>query len=291
MGGCASKRPNSRTSKEPQILASTSSTRSDSSVPTASQGNKVRILSKEPGCTVHQLDNNQVVKSGYRVKPSEAKAMTLVSKYTDIPIPTFIKAEFDAKKKQGSLWMGFVAGPTLDVVWDKLGPDTKDYLCRDTWDMIEKIRQIPRQPECEPFYQCAADGSTTYHPLIGDLARTPRPIFNDSELRRRIHKRYLHFGGEQYAKELPNMLPRSSSSVFTHADIAPRNILVDESHRITGIIDWEKAGWYPRYWEYISIMGSPNRAHRDWQQWMDHTAPPHLKCSLAGINAARTVLF
>lgn len=40
---------------------------------------------------------------------------------------------------------------------------------------------------------------------------------------------------------------------FTHADIAPRNIMV-ENGRITGIIDWEEAGWYPEYWEYIKAM-------------------------------------
>ena len=47
--------------------------------------------------------------------------------------------------------------------------------------------------------------------------------------------RYFHFGGHQY-DQLPHMLPWSVYSVFTHADIAPRNIVIDE---ITGIIDWE----------------------------------------------------
>jgi thiamine kinase-like enzyme len=74
------------------------------------------------------------------------------------------------------------------------------------------------------------------------------------------------------------MPPHSESSVSTHADIAPRNILVDASSlngvaypvvdsrtdflrgrdtarifshanlsRVTGVIDWEYAGWYPEY--------------------------------------------
>ena len=55
------------------------------------------------------------------------------------------------------------------------------------------------------------------------------------------------------------MLPRSSTSVFTHADIAPRNIMVDAQYRITGIIDWEAAGWYPDYWGYANIMGPAGR--------------------------------
>jgi aminoglycoside phosphotransferase (APT) family kinase protein len=45
------------------------------------------------------------------------------------------------------------------------------------------------------------------------------------------------------------MLPHSDVSVFTHGDIAPRNIMVDETYRITGILDWEEGGWYLDYWE------------------------------------------
>ncbi|KAE8309635.1 kinase-like domain-containing protein [Aspergillus transmontanensis] len=36
---------------------------------------------------------------------------------------------------------------------------------------------------------------------------------------------------------------------FTHGDLNPRNILA-ENGKITGIVDWENAGWFPEYWEY-----------------------------------------
>ncbi|KAI0369520.1 kinase-like protein [Pilatotrama ljubarskyi] len=39
---------------------------------------------------------------------------------------------------------------------------------------------------------------------------------------------------------------------FTHADLAPRNIVVKDG-RLAGIIDWEFAGWYPEYWERTSM--------------------------------------
>ena len=83
------------------------------------------------------------------------------------------------------------------------------------------------------------------------------------------------------------MLPRSARSVFTHADIAPHNILVDDKGQITGILDWELAGWYPEYWEYANIMKPTNEM--DWQAWMDRTAPQ--RWDLSGIVAARWVLF
>lgn len=100
---------------------------------------------------------------------------------------------------------------------------------------------------------------------------------NDSELRVRIYERYLHFGGRRFESQLPDMLPRSYSSVFTHADIAPRNIMVDEQNKVTGILDWE----------YAQIMRPAFEG--DWSMWMDRTAPQ--TWDLNGINAARRVLF
>lgn len=38
-------------------------------------------------------------------------------------------------------------------------------------------------------------------------------------------------------------------NVFTHGDIIPQNIMVDENYQVSGIVDWEAAGWYPDYWE------------------------------------------
>jgi aminoglycoside phosphotransferase len=50
---------------------------------------------------------------------------------------------------------------------------------------------------------------------------------------------------------IPDVIHRSDHRiVFTHGDINMRNILVDEkSGRLSGIVDWETAGWYPDYWE------------------------------------------
>jgi len=39
--------------------------------------------------------------------------------------------------------------------------------------------------------------------------------------------------------------------VFTHGDFMHHNILVKDGH-VTGIIDWEAAGWYPDYWEFTT---------------------------------------
>lgn len=48
-------------------------------------------------------------------------------------------------------------------------------------------------------------------------------------------------------------LPDDDHIYFTHADLHLGNIMVSKSPgvcpRITSVIDWEEAGWYPSYWE------------------------------------------
>ncbi len=106
--------------------------------------------------------------------------------------------------------------------------------------------------------------------LLKDLDDPPTSLCTDEAVLARIHQRHLKYAGQRYADTLPNMLPRSNTSVFTHGDVAPRNIMIDRSGHITGVIDWKLAGWYPDYWEYINIM-NPSM-NDDWQSWMVRTA-------------------
>ncbi|KAH0580986.1 hypothetical protein H2248_012136 [Termitomyces sp. 'cryptogamus'] len=53
--------------------------------------------------------------------------------------------------------------------------------------------------------------------------------------------------------------------IFSHGDLVPENILIHDGH-VSGIIDWEHAGWYPYFWNaYI--------AQRNWHRypkiWLD----------------------
>lgn len=41
---------------------------------------------------------------------------------------------------------------------------------------------------------------------------------------------------------------------FTHGDIKHHNFLVDDEGHITGMLDWEAAGWYPAFWEYTTAV-------------------------------------
>ncbi|KAK0744649.1 kinase-like domain-containing protein [Apiosordaria backusii] len=54
----------------------------------------------------------------------------------------------------------------------------------------------------------------------------------------------------------------SGSFVLTHGDLTPRNIMVKDGV-ITGIIDWERSGFFPGYAEYAFAMKLCH-SHEDW---------------------------
>jgi len=48
-------------------------------------------------------------------------------------------------------------------------------------------------------------------------------------------------------------VPDTGPLVFTHQDLAPRNVVVDENDKIW-LVDWEFAGWFPAYFEYVGMQ-------------------------------------
>lgn len=44
---------------------------------------------------------------------------------------------------------------------------------------------------------------------------------------------------------------------FYHPDLGPSNIIVSDDGSIAGIIDWEAAGFYPRFWIATKPAFSP----------------------------------
>ena len=58
-----------------------------------------------------------------------------------------------------------------------------------------------------------------------------------------------------------------SRIVLTHGDLTPRNIIVKEG-RVQALLDWEYAGWYPEYWEYVKFFDRPTDC-KDWKDYAE----------------------
>ena len=58
---------------------------------------------------------------------------------------------------------------------------------------------------------------------------------------------------------------RDPKIVFSHGDLNLHNIVVKDGD-IVALLDWECAGWYPEYWEYIKFCAA-SLYDREWHQF------------------------
>ncbi|KAJ7206345.1 kinase-like domain-containing protein [Mycena pura] len=74
----------------------------------------------------------------------------------------------------------------------------------------------------------------------------------------------------------PDVFDFSCGPIFSHGDLVPENILIIDGH-VSGIIDWDCAGWYPYFWnDYIGRWRRKMPAFRDgkWMGMMDKMTTP-----------------
>lgn len=70
-------------------------------------------------------------------------------------------------------------------------------------------------------------------------------------------------------------MPPAQPYTFTHPDLTDVNIIV-ENGRLTGIIDWELSGYFPRWWEYVCTTVGDSEEDAAWKALLrkymaDHT--------------------
>ena len=64
---------------------------------------------------------------------------------------------------------------------------------------------------------------------------------------------FLEFWTSYKRKPANATLPPTRRLVLCHHDLAPRNIIIDETGNIW-LVDWQLSGWYPDYFEYASMQ-------------------------------------
>ena len=255
-----------------------------------------RQIAWQFGSVVSLIQPGVVLKQGSKVQPAEERAMRLVRKHApSVPVPAVRGSLYKFDKGvpfYGELSMDFIPGRTLKSAWLGIDEASKRRVCQDIWDLVYQIRSIPPPDDLRPGFYRTVDGSPSRDPLLeGSIEDTTPRDFDDGYLRNRIWSRYVACNGLSYrdGKDVLGLLPQSTVSVFTHGDIGPRNIMVDENCRIVALLDWEFSGWFPDYWEFAQMMRPCHPLEYEWQDMMAETKPK--PWDIRAIQLARRVLF
>ncbi|KAH8673400.1 hypothetical protein BX600DRAFT_455187 [Xylariales sp. PMI_506] len=99
----------------------------------------------------------------------------------------------------------------------------------------------------------------------------------------RLRNRLVRWKWQRVLKH--NRRDTPATFVLTHGDLTPRNILVKDG-AITGIVDWEKSGFFPEYAEYAFAMSLCHEHEKWWIPVLEEILEP---CSATRVEFARLV--
>ena len=173
------------------------------------------------------------------------------------------------------MFSSFIEGITLDRIWQNLAVALKENLRGQLTSIFADLRRLP-SPSKAGFLGCGEP------PFCKDTRRWTR----NSNSRLRNEDDFNDFlltdthSTPSHIAFVRSSLRTDHRIVMTHGDLHPRNIIVNNENdvEITGVIDWEKGGAYPDYWEYIKALNTS-----DWTQKDDW----HLYLPVEGIGEYR----
>lgn len=186
--------------------------------------------------------------------PNEAFALQFVKAYTTIPVPTVLSSSWDR------ITMQYVEGQTLQQSWPVLTSDERSNILTQLTGYVAQMRAL------SGIYLGRLDGQGVIVPSI--MTRSGGPFCTLTEFHHWLVRPPKRIEAESmYWHQITTQLGTDYPVVFTHGDLAARNILVRDG-RIVAILDWEFAGWYPEYWEYVFAMRGLDNI--DWETIGQH---------------------
>ncbi|CAI7671898.1 unnamed protein product [Penicillium palitans] len=177
----------------------------------------------------------------YRV---EAHTLGMVEKFTKIPAPRAIDV---LETPDASYFlMTQVPGRPIGQLLNTMTDEQVENAVTDLKRYIAELRAIPN--EASKFQICNSEGGGILDWRIPDSQSENLRFHTETDFHNYLTEMMTDDTRKQAAKS--HAIPHAI--VFTHGDLNPRNILA-ENGRITGIVDWENAGFFPEYWEYTKM--------------------------------------
>ncbi|KAI1806551.1 kinase-like protein [Daldinia bambusicola] len=176
---------------------------------------------------------------------NEYKTLDLIRRQTDIPVPRPLDLVSDGECTY--LLTSRVPGKPIGLCIDLLNDEQLRTFAHDLQSCLQDLRSLRRDAALESVIsnttgKACHDGricvAVVHDETDGEFYG---PFSTEDEFNKFLQSPHI-----------PDVVHRNGHKiVFTHGDINMRNVLVDEkTGRLSGIVDWESAGWYPGYWEY-----------------------------------------
>jgi len=198
---------------------------------------------------VQRLGFGLYLKCGWGVREAEPHALLLIQRHTNIPAPKLLDyiVHMASFGECPYVLITEVPGQTFEEVAETLTTEEIENIGLELRTHIEAFQGIPN-----PYTNklCSASGGEISAPHWDDSHELP--CFEDVVA---FHQWICTMMGPYWPEIKPKLKLTfarfdTTMSVFTHGDIADHNIMIHKG-KLSGLIDWETAGWMPVYWDYI----------------------------------------
>lgn len=196
-----------------------------------------------------EITSETVRKRGatYRIQ-REVEAMRYVQQHTSIHVPRVIEVRLGEDKRDDAWFlMERLGGVQLDSAWSSLDSSSKAWVINQLKSYFAELHAL--RPPISPEWIGSCSHGPAYDHRIDNMD-TCGPF----ESVKAFHDMLMAPAGTRFPHLIPiyrYRLPDEDEIVFAHGDISWEHIFVDPTTGlVTGIIDWEMAGFWPRWWEY-----------------------------------------
>jgi hypothetical protein len=193
------------------------------------------------------------------VRESEYEAQSFVTIHTTVPAPRVYRTY----RRSNGLFieMEFVDGERLDSIWSDLRDSEKRAFVKHIWAQIAVLRSDTPPARLSSLAVGSISGGSVRDGALSE--GTVGPYYSLGEFRDVLRPK-------SDMLEFPPNWQDEKEVVLTHADLSPRNVIVRPNRSIC-IIDWEFAGWWPAYWEYVKWHFADFPTLEGWVDLMDKT--------------------
>ncbi|QDS76594.1 hypothetical protein FKW77_007499 [Venturia effusa] len=208
-----------------------------------------RILATGAGTQLAKMSPSMLVKYGTHASLIEAKNM-LYHMHTDLL--TDFGGVYDTY-----IFMEFVEGEDPGKSWEKYTSLEKQMISADLQKHLTELRSLPAADYIGSNGLQLQDVSLDTHVreiTAMSLKWYLGPFRSEADFNAMIVDTDLAKSKGQIGPYIRGMIDAHKHGVvFTHGDLRPDNIIA-KNGRVTAIIDWEMAGWYPDHWEFVKAF-------------------------------------
>lgn len=182
-----------------------------------------------------------------------------------------------------------VPGEPLDTIWNNLAKAEQESIKKQLHEQFTLMRKCTQpyigRPGKQPTFNVYDRLEQTYMGPFEDtqafdnwcLSRIKKSSFTTWKMKRFLEK----------AREKAKANGTLDKFVLTHGDLTPRNIMV-EGGKVTGIVDWERSGFFPEYAEYAFALRLGHEIEKWWIPVLKEVLVP---CEVTRLDLTRMVEF